>query len=207
MSILPLAEATALSFTLPMYASVGAIVFLGEPNRLNRWISIAVGIIGMLIIIRPGFIPISAGVGFVVISTIGAAAVKVMTKSLASTDAPLTILGYMTALLAIFSLLPALFVWKTPSLMLVGLTAVMGVTGTFAHYLITIAYRDGELTIVEPMTFARLVWAALFGFLLFGEVPEIWTRFGSAVIVAGAVYLARIEVMLARETRAYTKLR
>lgn len=202
LTLIPLAEATALSFMLPMWASIGAIIFLGEPNRLNRWISIAVGLVGMLIIIRPGAVPISLGIVLVIIGSMCAAAHKVMTKSLARTDTPLTIIAYMSFFLTIFSLIPALFVWTTPSLLALGIFAFMGILGTWAHYLMTAAYRDGELTAVEPVTFARLIWAAIFGYIFFTEVPEIWTWAGSAVIVAGAIYLARIEALQSRAARA-----
>lgn len=193
LTLIPLAEATALTFILPMYASFGAIIFLGEPSRFNRWLSIAIGLVGMLIIIRPGVVPISFGVVVVIVAGIAAAISKVMTKSLARTDSPLTIVGYMSVILTLVSLIPALFVWQTPSLFALGLTFLMGALGTGAHYLMTMSYRDGELTAVEPVTFARLVWAALFGFLFFGETLEISTWMGSAVIIVAATYLARIE--------------
>lgn len=201
LTLIPLADATALSFMLPMWASIGAILFLGEPNRLNRWISIALGLIGMVIIIRPGAVPISLGVILVIVGSIGAAATKVMTKSLSRTDTPLTIIAYMSLMLTTFSLIPALFVWKTPSLAALGILAMMGVIGTWAHYLMTAAYRDGELTAVEPVTFARLIWAAIFGYIFFSEVPVLWTWAGSAVIIAGAIYLARIEAIQSRQAR------
>jgi drug/metabolite transporter (DMT)-like permease len=193
LTLIPLAEATALSFLLPMYASLGAILFLGEPNRLNRWISILVALIGMLIILRPGVVPVSFGAILVLLGGVTAAVSKIMTKSLARTDSPLTIVGYMTLVLTVVSLVPALFVWQTPSLSALALMALMGATGTGAHYLMTMSYRDGDLTLVEPATFGRLVWAALFGFIFFQEAPEIWTWIGSAVIIASATYLARIE--------------
>ena len=202
LTLIPIAEATALSFILPMWASIGAIIFLGEPNRLSRWLSIALGIIGMLIIIRPGIVPITIGVLLVPLSSLAAAGVKIMTKSLARTDTPLTIIAYMSVILTLFSFIPAIFVWKTPSLAALGMMALMGAFGTLAHYFMTAAYRDGELTAVEPFTYVRLIWAAIIGYVFFSEAPVLWTWAGSAVIVAGAIYLARIEAMQSRAARA-----
>lgn len=193
LTLIPLADATALSFLIPIYTSVGAILFLGEPSQRMRWIAIFLGFIGMLIILRPGFAEISIGALLVVASSLAVAISKLMVKSLARTDTPATIVFFMSFTVTIISFFPALFYWKWPPVELWLWLILLGAAGTFAHVVQTHAYKMGEVTAVEPVSYFRLVWAAAFGFVLFGEVPMIWTWAGTAVIVTGAVLLTQAE--------------
>ena len=192
-TLIPLADATALSFLTPIYASVGAILIMGEPSRQSRWIAIAIGFIGMLVILRPGFAEISLGSILVVSSGIAMATSKLMAKSLTRTDTPATIVFFMSLMVTFISFFPALFFWTWPPLELWLWLLMLGAGGSFAHIIQTHSYRMGEMTVVEPMSYFRLIWATAFGFLLFGEVPEIWTWIGTAIIITGALLLTREE--------------
>ncbi len=196
-----LAEATALSFTTPIYASIAAIYFMGEPSRLSRWAAAGIGLIGMLILVRPGFAEVNIGVLLVIGSAALIAMVKLMIKSLARTDPPATIVAIMSVTLSVFTFFPALPYWSWPSAKMFLVFAAMGAVGAIAHLVQTYSYRDGEITAVEPAGYMRLVWAAAMGFVLFGEVPGIWVWFGALVIIAGAFLLLRDEVRTARAAR------
>jgi drug/metabolite transporter (DMT)-like permease len=201
LTLVPLAEATAMIFITPIFASIGAVLIMGEGSRLLRWASVAIGFAGMLIILRPGIADWNIGALLLIFNAITIAGVKLMIKSLSRTDTPVTIVAYMSLTLTVFSFLPALFVWQWPNPWLLFLLASMGGIGTVAHVIQTYSYRDGEITLVEPSSYMRLVWAAAVGYLLFGEVPGIWTWIGGAVIAGGAILLLRDEIREARAAR------
>jgi drug/metabolite transporter (DMT)-like permease len=192
-AFMPLAEATALTFMIPVYASIGAILFLSERSQLGRWLAVAVGFVGMLVIVRPGFTGIGLGAILVTLSAISVAVSKVMTKSLARTDSTPAIVFYMTIILSAFTFVPMLFVWRMPSPTALLWMAAMATLGTLAHLCMTQGYREGDLSAVEPANFVRLIWAASFAFVLFGEIPEIWTWAGAAIIMSGTLFLMRVE--------------
>ena len=190
-TLIPLAEATALSFLIPIYASIGAILVMDEPSLRRRWVAIVISFIGMLVILQPGFAEISLGSILVVISGIAVAISKLMTKSLTRTDTPATIVFFMSLMVTFISFFPALFFWRWPPVELWFWLLLLGLGGSFAHIIQTHSYRIGEMTVVEPMSYFRLIWAATFGFLLFGEVPGTWTWIGTVIIVTGALLLTR----------------
>jgi len=192
-TVVPLADATALSFIIPVYASLGAILFLGEPTDKIRWLAVVLGLAGMLVILRPGFAEINLGAWLVVGSAIAVAISKLMAKSLARTDSPETIVFYMSLTITVVSFFPALTVWTWPSMEVWFWLMALGVGGSFAHVVQTHAYRVGDVTAVEPVSYFRLIWAALFAFILFGEIPSLWTWIGTAIIVTGALLLTRHE--------------
>ena len=192
-TVVPLADATALSFIIPVYASVGAIIFMGEPTDKIRWLAIFLGLAGMLVILRPGFAEVNFGAWLVIGSAIAVAISKLMAKSLARTDSPETIVFYMSLTIMVVSFFPALTVWVWPEKELWIYLIALGIGGSFAHVIQTHAYRAGEVTAVEPVSYFRLVWAAFFGFIFFGEMPQIWTWIGTAVIISGALVLTHHE--------------
>ena len=193
LAFIPLADAAALGFMNPIYASIGAILFMREPSRIMRWMSIAIGFVGMLIIIRPGFAQANVGVLLVVGATIIGAVARLMTKSLIRTDSAAIIVVYMSVTVTIATFIPALFVWSSPSPTQWLWFAAIGVMGSAGHVLMTEALKLGDVTAVEPVTYTRLVWAAFFGFAVFGDIPGIWTWVGGVVIVIGAILLLRAE--------------
>ena len=192
-TLIPLADATALSFVIPIYTSVGAILFMGEPSQLKRWIAVTLGFIGVLLILRPGFSEVGLGSILVVGSAIAVAISKLMVKSLVRTDTPANIVFFLSLSITIISFFPALLFWKWPPYELWLWLAVMGAAGSFAHVIQAYAFKIGEVTAVEPASYFRLLWAAAFGFILFREVPEIWTWAGTAIIVIGVIQLTRHE--------------
>ena len=202
LTVIPLADATALSFMVPVFASIGAIFIMREPSQMSRWISIVIGFIGMIVILRPGFADITLGTWLVVGGTIFVATSKLMTKSLSRTDSPSTIVAYMSLTLTVVSFALAVFVWTWPTLEMWLWFIALGGMGSIAHVIQAQAYKDGDVTLVEPATFLRLVWAALVGFLVFGEVPQIWSWIGGGIIMVGVLMLIRTEAKSSRATKA-----
>ena len=162
-----------------------------------RWLGIALAIGSGLIVIRPGYTEISSGVWLVLFSALAVSNSKLIAKVLTRTEGPTTIVAYLTLLMTPITLIPALFVWQTPTLEQLGLMAVIGICGKISHLLFVQAYKLADITLVEPAMFTRMVWAALIGFFVFAEFPEFWTWIGAGVIVVGTTLLARREARAA----------
>ena len=198
LSMTPLALVQALGFTAPLFATVLAIFILGERVRLRRWTALIAGFIGALIIIRPGIQPLDTGS----LLTLGSAAVWGFTlitiKILSRTDSAVTITSYMVLLMSPLSLLPALYYWTWPDPEAWFWLVVCGVAGTAAQLLMAQSFRVAEATVVLPIDFTKIVWGALIGYLAFGEVVDVWTWIGAAVIFSGITYITYRERKLAK---------
>jgi drug/metabolite transporter (DMT)-like permease len=147
----------------------------------------------MLLIIRPGFVDISIGAWFMIGSAVLFAITKMMAKSLSRTDSSPVIVAYVSFVMTPLALVAALFVWRWPTLMEFFWLTVIGVVATGAQLLLVQAYRHADMTVVEPLSFVRLLWAALLGFLIFSEFPDPWVWAGAAVIFLASISLARGE--------------
>lgn len=190
LALLPVADATALSLMGPVFVALLAIAVLGERVGVRRWIGIGLALAGGLIILRPGFTEIGTGNALVLFATVLVSGSKLMAKVLSRTESAPTIVAILTVLMVPTTLVPALFVWQTPTWEQLGLLVLIGVLGTTGHLLFTQAYKLADISLVEPAFFTRMVWAALMGFFLFGEFPDLWVWLGGAVIVAGTSYIA-----------------
>ena len=197
--LIPIAEATALSFLAPIFATVGAALFLGEDVRLRRWSAVFIGFAGAMIVLRPGDAVIQFGAILALINCVAMAGNKLVLKSLTRTEPPEAIITYMVLLLTPLTLVPALFVWQTPSWEMLGWMVVLAGCGTMGHWCITKATGYADLTVVMPFDFTRLPISALLAYLLFAEVPTIWTWIGGAVIFASTFYIARREAQIAQQ--------
>ncbi len=201
-TLIPISEATALSFLSPIFATIGAALFLGEDVRLRRWSAVFIGFAGAMIVLRPGVEIIQFGSILALINCVAMAANKLVLKSLTRTEKAETIITYMVLLLTPLTLVPALFVWQWPSWEMLGWMVALAGCGTMGHWCMTKAFGYADLTVVMPFDFTRLPLSALLAFLLFAEIPTIWTWIGGAVIFASTFYIARREAKVARERAA-----
>ena len=202
LALLPLGEAVALNFTVPLFATAGAALVLGEVVRARRWTATLVGFLGTLIILRPGFAEITPAMALPVLAAVSMACATLTVKSLSRTESAATIVLYMTLFLTPLSLIPALFVWQWPDLETLGYLIGLGGTGTLAHLLMTIAYGKADASAVISFDYTRLPFVAVIAFFLFGEVPDLWTWLGAAVIAASAIYIARREARVVNQGAA-----
>lgn len=196
---MPMAEAVALNFTVPLFATAGAAFFLGETVRARRWTATIVGFLGVLIILRPGFVEFTPVMTLPIIAACFMAVTVLIVKSLSRTEEPMTVVLYMNLLLTPLSLVPALFAWQTPSLRALLLMAFVGACAVLAHIAFTRSFARADASAILPFDYARLPFVAAIGFLLFDETPDGWTWVGAAVIAAAAVYIAHRETRVARE--------
>jgi drug/metabolite transporter (DMT)-like permease len=190
LSVVEVARATALAFSAPVFAGILSVVFLGERFRIHRWGAIAAGFLGMLVILRPGLVPLELGPVLVVVSSLLWATVMIIIKVMSRTESSLAIVAYMNIFLAIYSVVPALFVWQWPTPEGWALMVAIGITGTLGQLGLSQALAETEPTVVMPFDFLRLVWVAGLGFWVFGEVPDVYVWMGGALIFASGFYLA-----------------
>ena len=201
LSITPVVLVLSLAFTAPLFTAVLAVLLLGERIRARRLTAIVVGFAGTLLIIRPGIQPIELGPALVLLSAAVWGYVMILIKSLSRTDSAVTITAYMVLLMSPMTLVCALFVWTWPTGDELAVLAVVGVAGTVAQMCMTQSLRIADTMVVLPFDFTKLVWGALFAWILFGEVMDGWTLFGSLVIFSGGLYVAYRERQLARRDR------
>lgn len=198
LSLSPVAQVTALGFTAPIFAAILGVVWLGERFHIRRWTAIALGFLGTLVILRPGFVAIDLGSLLTLISAGLWAATMIVIKILGRTESSLTITAYMNILLAILSLGPALLFWRMPAAETWVWLAIMGVLGTAAQIALAQSLKEADASIVMPFDFFRLIWAAALGYLLFTEVPDAFVWLGGAIIVLSTSYIAYRESRLRR---------
>jgi drug/metabolite transporter (DMT)-like permease len=190
LAMIPLADATALNLTGPMFVTLGAIVAFGERVRVWRWMALGLGALGALMVIRPGFEVVSIGAILAVGSTATAAISKLCAKSLTRTEDPTTIAAYVQFLMIPITLVVALFVWQWPTgEQFVGLIAI-GVLGSLGHLFTAKAYAIADLSFAEPLTFTRMIFATIFGYVVFSEIPDAWTWAGAFTIIAAATIIS-----------------
>lgn len=190
---MPVAEATSLSFTAPIFASIGAMIFLGERAGVRRWTAIVLGFLGTMIILRPGFEEISPAAILLLFGSAAVAGAVIMVKILSRTETSSAIVTYMGLYMVPILLIPTIFVWQTPPLWIYPWLIAMGGFGTLAQWAMTQAYAAADATAVLPFDYLRLPCVAVVGFFVFDEKLDIWTWIGAFVIAASSIYIAHRE--------------
>ena len=198
---LPLAQAIALSYSSPLFVTVGAVLFLGEIVRARRWSAVVAGFAGVLVIVRPGTDGFTAASLVALLSAACSGAVTISIKFLARSDPPDTIVLLTTWLWVPLSLPAALWVWQWPPPSAWPLLVVIGMLGTAGQYTWTHALKRAEASSLAPLSYLQLVFVALCAWLAFGETPDRWTVLGAAIVIGASLYIARREARLARERR------
>ncbi len=193
LALTPLADATALILTSPLFVTLGAVLFLGEKARARRWVALAIGLFGALLIVRPGFQSVNIGFLFVILATLLSAASRIFAKHLTKWDKPITIGAWVALLQIPITLLMSLYSWRWPDFMQLVMLAAIGLLVGGAHFTLTSAYNRADVSALEPFNFIRLIVAALIGFFVFLELPDAWTWIGGIIIIASTSYIARRE--------------
>ncbi|PWC51543.1 multidrug DMT transporter permease [Azospirillum sp. TSA6c] len=202
MQHLPLAEAAAISFVSPVFVTVLSILLLAEKVGVRRWAALLVGLAGVIIVIRPGAEGFQPASLLPILTAFSWALDLVATRKMTVQENPLTTMVWsaLTGLIALTALLPLHAAWPTPWEMLLG--AFIGLVYTLAQWLLILAYRQGEASVLAPFTYVQLIWSTALGFVVFGAVPDHWTFVGTGVIIASGLYTAHRERMRARERRS-----
>lgn len=197
---LPLADATALSFSKTFFLTIFAIFFLGETVGFHRWGATLAGFIGVVLMLNPG------GEGLVdpyaLLAILGAAAagmVMIIIRILARTDQPSTILTYQAVGVGILILGPALYFWRQPSLEEWALLGLLGFASWAGQMCNIRAFRAGEATAIASLDYSRLIYASVFGVIIFNQWPSQKTLIGAAIIIVAALYTIHREAARGRQ--------
>jgi drug/metabolite transporter (DMT)-like permease len=202
LSMTPIARATALSFTAPLFTALLSALILHEVFRWRRWTAIVCGFVGALVILRPGIQVMDLGALLVIASSLLWSMAMIDIKLLGQTESSLTITAYVTVLLIPMTLLPAVFVWQMPGLDMWGWLVFIGVIGTLGQIAVTEALKLADITVLMPFDFLKLVWATLLGMVLFAEMPDLLTYVGAAIVFGSSMYIAWREAKLRKAKKA-----
>jgi len=190
---LPIAEASATGFVSPLFVTALSIIFLSEKVGLRRWIATALGLVGVAIILRPGSSAFHVAAFFPLVSALCWAGTLILTRMMSGREAVITTMTYsaLTGLAILTAMVP--FVWVAPSWHDILFGLVIGVASTAGQWIVVMAYRYGDASVLAPFSYTQLLWASIAGFLIFGEVPDVWTITGAAFIVTSGLYIAHRE--------------
>jgi drug/metabolite transporter (DMT)-like permease len=197
-ALVPISDSQALIFTSPLFATAMAVLFLGERLRARRVTALVIGFCGAIIILRPGFDAVNMGALLVIIGAFANAASNVVVRHTTRTDHPDKAVFYLMIYTLPLITVPALLVWTTPTLEQLVVLVGVGFFATLNQRFISRAFAAAEATAVLPFDFVRLPFAALVGWIVFAEVPDIWVWIGGAIIFMASVYIAHREAQASR---------
>lgn len=190
---LPLNEVIALLFVGPLFIAVLATPLLGERVGVHRWLAVLIGFTGMLVMVRPG----SDAFQFAALIPIAAALVSatrdIVTRRISAGESSTAILFYSTVALTLVGLATAPFGWQPLSGEDWAVAVVAGLMFGLGHFFIIEGFRYAEASVVAPYRYANLIWAALLGFLLWGEIPSVWVLVGAPLVVGSGLYILLLE--------------
>ena len=201
-AVLPLTTAITLTFAKVFFVALLALWFLGEPVGRHRQLAVLAGFIGVLVVMRPGqggFVDLNALIP--VVGALGAATAVTSVRRLSQTESTATLLAYQALFVGVMAGVPLFWLWETPDWSGLLLLVSMGVLATAAQWVGVRALRMGEASVIGPIEYMKLIYAAILGFALFGELPDRYTILGAAIIVGSSGY------MMMREARAKHRLR
>lgn len=197
---LPLADATAISFSRTFFITIFAIWFLTETVGLHRWGATIVGFLGVLLMLRPGADGIVNPYALLaIIGAAGAGMVMIVVRILTRTDPPVTILTYQAFGVGLIMFVPALLTWQAPNLQQWLLLILVGIVSWAAQLANIKGYKAGEATAIASLDYTRLLYATIFGALIFNEWPSAETLIGAGIIIAASIYTVRREAKRGRE--------
>jgi drug/metabolite transporter (DMT)-like permease len=193
LSFLPMAEATAISFASPMIVTALSIPILREVVGWRRWSAVAVGLLSVLIVVRPGAGAFDRAAVFPVLSAFSWAVALVVTRKMSSADSPLVSLTYAAVVGLLITSALVQFTWVMPGWREIGLGLITGGASTVAQWLVVLAFQQARASVLAPFSYSQLIWSGLLGYVIFGNVPDRWTLIGAAVIIASGLYTAHRE--------------
>ena len=196
---IPLEQIKAIGFLSPILVVILSVIFLKERIYLIRTFSLILGFIGTLIILRPGFIEINVGVYMVLLSGLFWSTVIIITKFMSKTDSAMTILTYQYTFVSLFTLPLAIFYWSIPSMQSIFYSFLAAIVGTVLHLCINNSYKLADLSIIQPVWFTQLIFASVFGFVIFGSLPDLFTWIGAILVFTSVLIITYRENYLKKD--------
>jgi drug/metabolite transporter (DMT)-like permease len=185
LTLIPIGQVVAIEFTMPIWTAILAAAFLGERITAWRAIAILLGVIGVVMIVRPATGEVNPGQLIALAAAVGFGISMTLVKSLTRTESALAVIFWMTVVQFFAGFIPTFYVWVWPSAYAWGWLIVIAVCGTLSHYCLASAMRYADASIVVPMDFLRVPLTATVGWLLYAERLDLLTVLGAALILAG----------------------
>ena len=195
-SVLPLAQTYAVIFATPLLITILSIPILGEQVRLRRWLAVIIGLIGVMVVLRPGSTELSLGHLAALTAAFGIALASIIVRKVGREERSVVLLLYPMLANFIVMAIALPFVYKPMPIEHLGMIGIISLFGFVAGLLLIVAYNNAEAAIVAPMQYSQIIWAAIFGYWLFGESIEPQTLLGAAIIILSGLYI------VFRESRA-----
>ena len=196
---IPLEQIKGISFLSPVIIVILSVFILKEKIYLIRSLSLVIGFIGTLIIIRPGIIEINVGIFMALTSTVIWSFIVIITKFTSRKDSPVTILTYQYSLVTLFSLPIAIIFWETPSSITVIYIFLSALVGTMLHLSMNYAFKFSDLSVIQPISFTGLIFGSFFGYFIFSEIPDGWVWAGSILVFSSALIITYRELHLKKD--------
>jgi drug/metabolite transporter (DMT)-like permease len=200
-TLLPLADATALGFTAPLFLTVLSSPLLGEKVGRARWVAVLVGFVGAVLMARPSGDVTVTGISIALAAAFMVSLVMLMLRRLNDIEQPITIIFYFSIFATIVTTILAPFVWKTPDTTALAFMAVLGIMGGINQFLLTLAYRFAPAALVVSFNYSSIIWASMLGFMVWGHVPGAHVIVGALVVIGSGLFIT------IRETRAGKEIR
>jgi drug/metabolite transporter (DMT)-like permease len=185
LTMIPLAQLVAIEFTTPIWTALLAVGFLGERMTVAKVTAITLGLLGVLVIVRPGIAGIDAGQLVVLASALAFGISLTMTKSLTRTESAVAIIFWMLVIQSVIGIVPAALTWRTPTADVWPWLVVIAFGGAYAHYCMARALAHADATVVTPMDFLRVPATAALGFFVYSEKVDMFTVLGTVLILCG----------------------
>jgi drug/metabolite transporter (DMT)-like permease len=203
-SRMPLADTLAIFFISPLIVTLLAPAMLGEQVGIRRKTAVAIGFVGALVIIRPGLTVFQPAALFGIASGIIYALYSITTRKLAGTAPPLVTAAYTALFGAIGTSAAVPFVWRTPTPGELALMALMGLIAAVGHFLIVLAYRRAEASLLSPLSYSEMIAMVAVGYVVFGDFPDLWTVVGICILIGSGSYISIREHRTGRRTGSET---
>lgn len=210
LTVLPLAEQTALTYTTPLFVTLLSIPFLGEKVGVHRWSAVLLGFFGIMVIalgkgaFQGGGMPdtvVAVGMGVAVLQGVFSAMTTLLVRSLSATESSATIVVWQSLLMTLFTLVALPFVWATPSFSELVLLVLVGLVGGVAQVMLTEAYASAQVSALGPYSYTSILWSVAIGWVVFADAPGWSTIAGAALIVASGLYILHRELKRAAQRR------
>ncbi len=196
---MPMAEAASISFLSPLLITILSIPLLGEVVGIRRWAAVLAGMLGVLVVVRPGSGGFQPAAFWGVASAFCWATALIITRKISSTDEPRTTILCSAGIgvCGLSVLLPFEAMWPSPWQW--GLALLLGVLSSCGQWMVVLAHRHAAASLLAPFSYSQLIWATAAGYVVFGNFPDRWTLFGAAIIIASGLYTAHRERVRARD--------
>jgi drug/metabolite transporter (DMT)-like permease len=200
LTYLQLAQTAAISFMIPLWICALSGPLLGEHVGWRRWVAVAVGFIGVLVIMRPGTMTFHWAMFLSLGATLAGALYNILTRKVGGVDRVETSLFYVCLVGSLGAALPLPWHWQMPNVHEWIFLLAMGTAGGGGHYLLTLAHRLAPASLLAPFTYTQILWMILLGFVMFGDLPDHWTLIGAGIVIASGLFVFMRERQLGEQT-------